>query len=298
MTSTFQSLFSILVGTDQTDEPSTTTKGERSSTQSSSSTGSSKPNQSLPIQPTSIPVANAPDAQDLQDLNSLVRLRCWSAIEQCASLVDSVHHVTLTPAGNAPLHSAISNGAPLSTIQALVVANPPSVALGNNFGNTPLHFAAWKNKYPDSFAIVQFLLEYYPQSAKVLNKHANLPLHHATNYKAHPDIVQLLYRSYPNAVRIPNDKGQTPLDLAIHRLGDKHPVVAMLKGATRNYVYQQRHGDRIKPIVGIKGDSRSLDDADKEEKYVDNRQVKRYSTAHEDLVEMQTDVWDEVDLTK
>ncbi len=302
MTSTLQSLFSALVGVESVDELST--KGTSTSSATTSACAVSKvslpkcnsADNNSPIQGKTTYVAKTPISQDLQDLNTLARLRCWNAIEQCASTVDSVHHTTFTPAGNAPLHSAISNGAPMSTIQALVVANPPSVALGNNFGNTPLHFAAWKNKYQESFAIVEFLLDYYPQSAKVLNKHGNLPLHHATNYKAHPDIVQLLYRSYPKAVHIRNDKGLTPLDLAIHRLGEKHQVVAMLKGATRNYVYQQHLGGRTKPTIFVKGGSQSYDKYDKHDNT--NMSINRYSTAKEDLVEIQADVWDEVDLSR
>ena len=185
---------------------------------------------------------------DLQDLNTLARLRCWSAIEQCASQIDSIHHTTLTKAGSAPLHSAISNGAPLSTIQALVVANPPSVAFPNHFGNLPLHFCAWKNKSPDTFSIGEFLLSYYPQAAKHSNRHGNVPLHHAANYKASIDLVQLLWRAYPAAVSTRNDMGHTPLDYALRRHGESHAIVQMLQGSTsRNYVYpkyqshQQQH---------------------------------------------------------
>jgi len=180
------------------------------------------------------------NALDLQDLNALARLRCWSMIEQCAGQVDTNHHTTLTEAGSAPLHSAICNGAPLTTIQALVVANPPSVAFPNHFGNLPLHFIAWKNKSCESLAICEFLLTYFPQAAKHVNRHGNVPLHHATNYKAHIDFIQLLWRANPTALSMKNDKGQTPLDHAIHRYGKNHDIVKMLQGSTtRNYVYQQ-----------------------------------------------------------
>ena len=288
MTSTLQSFFSALVGTDHGDE---TARGILSSTRKVAP----KEEKSL--------TSKTLDSQDLQDLNTLARLRCWSAIEQCASTVDSIHHTTLTPAGNAPLHSAISNGAPLSTIQALVVASPTSVALGNNFGNTPLHFAAWKNKYAESFGIVQFLLDFYPQSAKVLHKHGNTPLHHATNYKAHADIVQLLYRAYPKAVHIPNDKGQTPLDMAIHRLGEKHAIVAMLQGDTRNFVYQHSRLSRSELATSrktshSKGESKSRDDGNAKDNLNYSRSKYHYSTSKEGRIEIQTDVWDEVDLSK
>lgn len=310
MTSTLQSFFSVLGRHDHGDDHENSAATKSPTSGRFSHRGSRKG--VSPKEPKSSSTSKTPDSQDLQDLNTLARLRCWSAIEQCASTVDSIHHITLTPAGNAPLHSAISNGAPLSTIQALVVASPTSVAVGNNFGNTPLHFAAWKNKYPESSTIVHFLLDFYPQSAKVLNKHGNLPLHHATNYKAHPDIVQLLYRAFPKAVHVRNDKGQTPLDLAIHRLGEKHSVVAMLQGDTRNFVYQHgllsqsdlvvRH--QTKHNYNNQGKPKRRDD-DHDNHDVPNdvspsrlNHKYHYSTSKEDHIAILTDVWDEVDLSK
>jgi len=264
---------------------------------------------------------------DLQDLNTLARLRCWSAIEQCASQIDSVHHTTLTKAGSAPLHSAISNGAPLSTIQALVVANPPSVAFPNHFGNLPLHFCAWKNKAPEAFSIGEFLLTYYPQAAKHSNRHGNLPLHHATNYKASIDVVQLLWRAYPAGVSRPNDKGLTPLDYALRRHGASHPIVLMLQGSTsRNYVYPKYHSQQQQPhdeeegqghpqsleglyleriaatttttttttaVMRNNQDRHHQEDAQSQSQ---QQQRHRYSTAKEALPEIQTDTWHEVDL--
>ena len=315
--SALQNLFDSLVSLTTEDE-----KAGRPSTSSSMTYKKKKPRPvTFPTRSSKTKTTPPPppsSSQDLQDLNALARLRCWSAIEQCASTVDSIHHVTLTAEGNGPLHSAISNGAPLSTVQALVVANPPSVARGNKFGNTPLHFVAWKNKYPDSFAIVQFLLEYYPQSAKVLNKHGNLPLHHAANYKAHPDIVQVLYRAYPKAVTIPNDQGKTPLDYANLRLTEHHPVVTLLQGTTsRNYVYVQ-HNNNNKANTKLVGRSpnNSTGSITTASSVVSSTTTgtpissksnghyspqaqedhQRYSTAKEELTEIRTDTWHEVDL--
>jgi hypothetical protein len=68
----------------------------------------------------------------------------------------------------------------------------------------------------------------------------NLPLHWAANFKAPMPIVQLIYRSYPQAIENPNNKSQTPLQLALKRLGGNHPVVVMLQGdSSRNYAYDQ-----------------------------------------------------------
>jgi hypothetical protein len=240
-------------------------------------------------------------ATDLQDLNTLARLRSWAAIEECAAQVDSSHHTTLTKAGNAALHTAISNGAPLSTIQALVIANPPSVAFPNHFGNLPLHFVAWKNKSSEAFAICEFLLAYYPQASRHLNRHGNLPLHHAAFYKAHPDLVQLLWRAYPNAVGIKNDKGLTPLDQAVDRHGDSHSVVKMLQGLTsRNYVYQQYQPSPAlyldiiaQKITRIKDQDDSLR---QQQHHQQSQHTHKHSTTQDAVPEIKIDTWHDVEL--
>eukprot|EP00980_Cylindrotheca_fusiformis_P003681 scaffold818_cov136-Cylindrotheca_fusiformis.AAC.47 len=98
------------------------------------------------------------------------------------------------------------------------------------FGNTALHFAVWKNRGKESLRVVQFLLDYYPQSAKIVNNTDNLPLHWAAKFEAPLPIVQVVYRSHPGALEAVNNKSETPLELAIKRLGEKHPTVVMFQG--------------------------------------------------------------------
>jgi ankyrin repeat protein len=174
-----------------------------------------------------------PDEEtSLQDLNHLCQQKNWSAVEKYALVYESIYHTTFQ-SGSAPLHTAISNGAPLYAIQALVQANPPSVAYANIYGNLPLHFAAWKKN--TALQVVAFLLQYYPQGACIANKAGDLPLHYATNFKASVETVQLIYQAHPAAIHVQNKKGKTPLENAKCRFiaGEDHDkVIALLQGET------------------------------------------------------------------
>ena len=93
------------------------------------------------------------DEQLVSDLNSLCENEIWDVVIEKAHLTKTIKEKTKT-AENVPLHTAISHNAPIKVIQALVFAHPPMCAYQNKFGNTPLHFALWKNKGKDSLEII------------------------------------------------------------------------------------------------------------------------------------------------
>ena len=169
------------------------------------------------------------EVQNTIDLNKLCQDMRWEEVIDIANQSNSIQDKTIV-AENAPLHTAISNNAPLDVVKSLVLNFPPFVAYKNKFGNTPLHFACWKNKNKDSLAIVDFLVSYYPQGVQIANHTDNYPLHWAVKFRAPIEIVHLLYLKNPNAVNQPNSKNETPLDLAKKRFGETHPAVAILTG--------------------------------------------------------------------
>ena len=63
------------------------------------------------------------------------------------------------------------------------------------------------------------------------NNHGNLPLHYAAHYNAPLEVVEALYRAYPEAAHQKNNDSNTPLDLAIAD-GASPNVVALLQGKT------------------------------------------------------------------
>lgn len=70
-----------------------------------------------------------------------------------------------------------------------------------------------------------------PKGAARKNNHGNLPLHYAAHYNAPLEVVEALYRAYPEAAHQKNNDSNTPLDLAIAD-GASPNVVALLQGKT------------------------------------------------------------------
>jgi len=178
------------------------------------------------------------DEELVSDLNALCENEIWDIVIEKAHLTKTIRGKTRT-AENVPLHTAISHNAPINVIQALVFAHPPMCAYRNKFGNTPLHFALWKNKGKDSLEVVSFLINYYPGATRIANNTNSYPLHWAAKFKAPVSIIQLVYKSFPQAVRKKNNKDETPLDLAISKFGKNHPVIAVLRGQTLDFHIDQ-----------------------------------------------------------
>jgi SpoVK/Ycf46/Vps4 family AAA+-type ATPase len=61
------------------------------------------------------------------------------------------------------------------------------------------------------------------------NNHGNLPLHYAAHYNAPLEVVEALYKAYPEGALQKNNDNNTPLDLAIAD-GASPNVVALLQG--------------------------------------------------------------------
>lgn len=66
------------------------------------------------------------------DLNELCRKKDWESVIRLAHLSPLIYEKTIA-AANTPLHTAISNHAPLEVVQALVFAYPPSVSYQNRY---------------------------------------------------------------------------------------------------------------------------------------------------------------------
>jgi predicted AAA+ superfamily ATPase len=111
-------------------------------------------------------------------------------------------------------------------VEALLEAYPEAASMTNNYGNLPLHFAAWKKGPLD---VEKLLLKVFPEGAAQKNNHGNLPLHYAAHYNAPLEVVEALYNAYPEGATMKNNDNNTPLDLAIAD-GASPNVVALLQG--------------------------------------------------------------------
>jgi ankyrin repeat protein len=113
-----------------------------------------------------------------------------------------------------PLHFAAAGGAPREALELLLEAHPDGVRARTKIeGQLPLHLACagFGNRHvPNGIAL---LLERYHEGARVPTKKTHrFPLHYAAA-AAHPRVVELVLRAYPEAAR---EKDSELLQLPLH----------------------------------------------------------------------------------
>jgi len=132
--------------------------------------------------------------------------------------------------GELPLQTAMRR--PAAVLDLLVKSYPESVRVKNRFGKIPLHGVLhfYMDRYrpyhrTDSFR-VQILLECWPESILQRDKYGAWPLREALkcNFDASLAAIKLMVKTLPDAFRVHDRSGHSPLDLAMD--GHIRPVVA------------------------------------------------------------------------
>ncbi len=182
-----------------------------------------------------------PRAVEKQDVygNLLLHAACWyKASEDIIKMLFAVYpeaERVQNKFSNLPLYLALYQNASPDVIRMIFEAYPRATEVQNNTGNFPLHIVSRCSAPLD---IIQMLFEAYPQAVKVQNEDGDLPLHCAlqrvpcTNNisccifdeKFHyhnvarfdplPDMIKLLLQEYPEAAKVKNNGGDSPLYIA------------------------------------------------------------------------------------
>lgn len=107
--------------------------------------------------------------------------------------------------GDLPLHLSCNCNAPLEVIRYLYDLYPKGIKKGGKYNVLPLVFACRSNAPIET---VQFLLSKYPQAAASVDGDKTSPLSWACIHGAF-DVIRLLHKACPDAVRTKNGIGKT-----------------------------------------------------------------------------------------
>lgn len=116
--------------------------------------------------------------------------------------------------GGYPLHMAIASGANKTVVEMLMKEAPDVLRMTNKYGQTPLHVAMTVDADTEIVELLLHTKEDLEALTIADTVHGNLPLHVAAIHGCRDAVAVLLLTEHSGAVRVKNNDGKTPLDLA------------------------------------------------------------------------------------
>ena len=151
----------------------------------------------------------------------------YTAAIDCLSIIfNGVHDWGAT---GLPLHYylARTSNIDIDIVKMLVEAYPQSLMVADEtWPLYPAHAAAYDSIPDDLHKVVEYLLEFNPTSLRVLDGEGNTPLHMVCESKSvNLSLVQLLFNSWPEAIRMPGEDNCFPVHLLFQNRTDDGPTV-------------------------------------------------------------------------
>jgi hypothetical protein len=158
-----------------------------------------------------------------------------------------------------PLHHACANGTRTEVLKILTEAYPEGKTAQDNQNRTPLHFyATRKPDNPNAMASNVAMLS-DTGAAELPDRGGMLPIHYACAYGTSPQVLKVLTESYPDSLIAKENKGRTPMHLAMvnaHRDASPGVMRFLLDNGGLNTVNMRDH-DGYLPLhllaLGLKG---------------------------------------------
>ena len=127
--------------------------------------------------------------------------------------------------GCLPFHHACNNGR-LETVEYLFGLYPECIHIRDNWGHLPIHEAMnLPGEGENAIDIIKFLLKHDPEcvSKPTTGEYISWPLHLLCNNYDKPNVTELLFDIYPEAILLRNDREQLPIDV-LRRNDESLPI--------------------------------------------------------------------------
>lgn len=158
-----------------------------------------------------------------------------------------------------PLHHACANGASGDVLQILTDAYPEGKTKQDSQNRTPLHF--YLTQRSDNAAAMAQNMAFLSNSgaSELPDVGGMLPMHYACAYGVTPQVLKVLAESYPDSLMAKENKGRTPLHLAMvnaHRDASPGVIRYLMENSGPDLVNMRDH-DGYLPLhllaLGLKG---------------------------------------------
>jgi len=134
-------------------------------------------------------------------------------IDAAPDTVRSIDQDGYMPLNHLCINEELDERAALAILKLLIDKHPDSIRHADNDGGLPIHCAASGGKSPE---FCRLLIEAYPGSERIAEVGGELPLHYASRNST-LDVVEYLYKLYPDAINHADTDGCYPIHFAIKR---------------------------------------------------------------------------------
>jgi len=132
-------------------------------------------------------------------------------IDAAPDTVRSIDQDGYMPLNHLCINEELDERAALAILKLLIDKHPDSIRHADNDGGLPIHCAASGGKSPE---FCRLLIEAYPGSERIAEVGGELPLHYASRNST-LDVVEYLYKLYPDAINHADTDGYYPIHFTI-----------------------------------------------------------------------------------
>lgn len=119
-----------------------------------------------------------------------------------------------------PIHELCKLQPPTAVMDAVLEAYPEGAQTVDHYSILPIHLACWGQA---GAGVVSCLIKAYPEGVLIKDEKGMLPLHSACWGSASEKVINLLIKAYPQSIEETDNYGRTPLDI-INELDQENPA--------------------------------------------------------------------------